>query len=122
MSLRDTLISATNAAFDVVGDVKQSVSYLQNFGTTYDPATGNESTNTINTFIVDAIISSFSVKEVDGTNYLESDQEALILVADLPTATTKDSVTIGTKNWRVIGVQQDPARVVWTLHLRASNE
>src|SRR5919109_5264945 len=99
MGLLTTVRSAAALAFDIIGDLKQSVTYHHQTTTTYNATTGavtrGESTQTIQ-----AVVHEFSHREVDGQAIRPTDRRLLILAADLSGAPTRqDRVLLDSQSW-----------------------
>ena len=119
MSLRDVIARAAVAAFKATGDIPVSA-VLNRVSTVYDAVSG-VSALAATTFSTTAIFTSFDLSEVGRGEVLKGDKKAIIPQTELATTPTIiDTLTDNTgKVHQIIGIKQDPAAAIWTLHARA---
>lgn len=114
-----TIEKAISAAFNVVGEIAQTVTYRRTT-TVYVPGTGS-STKTNVDYPIKGILVGFSNYEIDRQVIQAFDQKLLVQVKDLtitPVVTT-DTVVAGSKTYNIIRFQLDPSKSLYTFHLRA---
>ena len=126
MSLTTTIKNAVNVAFDALGDLVSTVTYVsaEHTGTgggTYNPVTGEiDSDSDTEVTEVEAIIIGYTAREVDGSSIQMGDQRAIIKSSDLSSVTPneKDEIKIGTDTWHVVSFLKDPANATYEFQIR----
>lgn len=117
MALNTDLQNIVGDVFTALSDLNTSCTYRSKSGS-YAPGTGVV-TDSSTTETVNAILTSFEQRDIDGLNVHGSDRKALIPNAEIivdPVAA--DEMVINSVTWNVIGVKVDPALALWILHLR----
>lgn len=105
-SLQQLVSSLTMVAFDAIGDLKDSVHYVQFVEGDYDFAL-SQPTYTYNTQTgIDVLFTTFSEKEMDGTIMVLKDKKMLVPAGafhiDLLDATEDYIIDSKYKQWNVI--------------------
>lgn len=119
MGLSDVVQSASLRAFAAIADILETVTYTSKPNPGYTPATGTVS-NTNTTYPADFLITTYSMREIDGRSILATDYKAMIPCRNLtPVPSTRDTIT--RSSGAILKVQRittDPAGAIWELQLR----
>jgi len=131
VSLLEDIQAAVGEGFEALGDLKTTVSYVAPGTRTYDPATGDFSgTETLTS--LSAVLTDYSDRELaqsgavgqssSGRDVRPEDRKVIFEAAEAPslTPTNAGKIRIGSDDWSIISVRQDPALATWTLQIRRS--
>ena len=120
MSLRDALVSAAAAIFDVTSDLCYDITYKQVGASSYDTATGVTTENVVSTTTIASVVDKDSRHDLIGDHVDEVEVVILVLASYLVGITPKigDLVTIDSVERKVVDRIPDPAKIVWELGLR----
>ena len=114
-TLAADVVDALNAA-----DVPYDLTVTRTVPGTYDVETGTTGPATVTDYSCVGFVDVFDQRVVDGTLIQQSDRRVFIAASTLaitPTTTT-DTVTIGSTDYVIVSVQQDPAAALWELQAR----
>jgi hypothetical protein len=118
MGLRETIKAGARTAFNVLGDIKESVTYKAHNAGVYDRTTGKQSESWTN-YSIEAIFDGFNEVEVNPTSDIRfGDLKVMFLNVNVFTPKSSDVVVRDGNDYEVIGVQTDPAKAVWILQAR----
>ena len=118
MGLQNVAKNVAKAGFNVAGDIKRTVTFVEVIGTSYDPDTG-ETTGSTNTETVSGILSDYSVYEVANNIAQAEDKRLKIQQADVSIEPSViDRVEIDGVAHQIVRWNQDTARTIYTLQLR----
>ena len=118
MGLKETVAAAATAIFNGIGNIASTYTYLQDPTGSYDPATGAVTAGGTS-YSISAVRYEYEAREVDGISVLATDARLLFLQSAAGfTPKIGDEVTVGSKQWKVINVIEDPANVTWDLQIR----
>lgn len=121
MGLSATIANAAASAKSATLDVWQDVTFSTVTKGTYNPATGATG-DTTSSQSVKAVISPYSVSQVDGVHVEAGDIKALVLQGEFTgTPTVQDGLTYGGDAYRVVGVSKDPANATWAIQCRRAS-
>jgi hypothetical protein len=99
------------------------VTYTSRTSAGYNPALGTV-TPVEETASPEAIVQTFSTREVDGDLVRKGDKKALIKASELSTITKPglaDKVTISAVVWQIVEFELDPTGTLYTFHIRKLN-
>jgi len=122
MGLKNTFVNAANTIFNAVGDLKENVNYYYQTSVVYNVSAGTTE-NLDNGYIVSAVLSRYSKKQVDNTHVLNGDLKMITLQSELfDTPNLHDRVIRVESNTSVIyqvqNIEQDTANATWVMQLR----
>jgi len=122
MGIREAFKNAAVAAYKVISDLLEPVTFKYiEANSTYSITTGIV-TDRVSEYSVDMLISQWSANEVDGKTILAFDMKAEIPVENLvPTPNLKCKVTRSDGiDYDIKKIGTDPAGAIWTFNLRAT--
>jgi hypothetical protein len=120
MGLRATVAAALSQGFTALGDVVEACSYVPPKGSSnYNPTTGVVTGSGL-TYTTSAVFTGFSLFEVANSAAEPSDVKVLIQQSALSVRPVigGEIVRSDSARLRILGVEEDPAAVLWTLHTR----
>ena len=123
--LVDVFRSAAGAAFNAFSDLQQTVEILRFTGDQsqeYDPETGGLVGRRVTPESVPAILTNFTLDEIDERVILRTDRKVLIELAKVSGAeiTSNDKLRIQGMQLDIINVRVDPAGAVYNLQVRVT--
>lgn len=116
---RATIAKVVKTAFNVLGDVPESVTFRRTT-TTYNPATGTNTTTNSDTTI-HMVFTSYQSFEIDRVTVTVADVKGIFesrLLAITPNTIT-DKVIRSGKTYNILAAKTDPSGSLYTLQLRA---
>lgn len=113
MGMRGSLGKLVQSALKTVGDIAETVTYVQSVPGSYDPATGTV-TNTDTEHSLKAVVSNFGAAGLQDKNAIEDEHTTSLAVMfasnDLSVEpNTGDLVKRGTTKYKVKQITKDPA-------------
>jgi len=117
MSLDTDIQNIVQQVFASMSDFRTAITYTSK-SVSYNIATG-QVTDSDTAYSVNAILTKYSQRDIDGITVHANDRKVLIPVNDLtPVPVLKDQIIIVNIVWNVIGIQQDPVAALWILQIR----
>lgn len=118
MSFSQLIKTAVSGAMKSLGDLAPSVTYRRVTPGTYDPQTGVIN-QTVQEYVVSAVLTSFSLNELDASIVVVTDMKCLIAASDLPIMPTEhDQIVAKGKTWEVIRLMGVPGDSLYKIHVR----
>lgn len=121
LPLKKLAASVEALAFDLASDLVQSCVYSQTTDPKYDPATGQQSSPTVPTANVSAMVLQYSEKEIDGQQIRFGDERVLIRAVDFGALKPdEDDKMLGADNKlrQVIAFKLDATQTLYTFQMR----
>jgi len=121
MSLRAAFQQAAITAFNALDDIPVSCTYrsMTDDQPEYDPADGSV-TEAYTDYTVDLILTSVKLREVEGSDIIQTnDKWALVPATSLtPTPKNIDIIIINSIEWNITDINTDPAGALWKILIR----
>lgn len=119
MGLRETMQQAAVTAFNIAGNIKESVSYRSKTSNpTYNPTTGAVS-DPYTDYTVSMIFTKTKKEEIDNQAIMSNDEWALIPQLNLtPTPKENDLIIRNSISYNIVKIGTDPAGALWKLLIR----
>jgi len=116
---RATIAKIVTTAFNVLGDIPETVTYRRSTST-YVPSTGTNTVVNTDTS-VSMVFTSYNAYEIDRVNITALDIKGLMesrLISVTPNVTT-DKIVRSSKVYNILSVKLDPSNSLYTFQLRA---
>tara|TARA_R100000734_G_C3281281_1_gene74836 strand:+ start:263 stop:625 length:363 start_codon:yes stop_codon:yes gene_type:complete len=118
MGLRSAIQSATNSAFNALGDIPTSVTYTQVSAGGYNATTGATTETTLELTLT-ALITKYEQENINAGLAQTTDRQMLIPGKDLSiTPKPQDRVNFDSRDYEVYKVERDPVTALYKLHIR----
>lgn len=113
MGMRGSIGKLVQSAIKTVGDIAETVTYVQTVAGSYDPATGTVS-NTETEYSLKAVVSNFGAAGLQDKNFVEDEHTTSLAILfasnDLSVEPdTDDIVKRGSTKYKIKQIVKDPA-------------
>ena len=115
------LAEAAGAIFEAFDDIPAAMILRRTVAGVYDPKTGKTGPATITDYACQGVTSTYTQREIDGTNIRTTDRRVAIRqqeVAGAGVVTTADKLVMGSAVRTIVNVQADAASALWLLQVR----
>ena len=121
MNLKGIVQSAVSTAFTVVDTMTAVVHVTHYYDDGYDTTT-RQRTQSATHYTVDAILTNYNEREIDGISIMPEDVRVVIKATDVPEIRPDDVMRWQSgnkvKTFATVNVMRDPAEAVWQCQVR----